>query len=76
MIQQQGLTEEEVGLLAAEALVMSGPRAEVAAVVTLSALAILVLVVALGALLEPHAVAAGIPPHATRTAEAGGRPVV
>lgn len=75
-MRQHRLTEEEVGLLAAEALVVAGPRAEVAAVVTPSALAILVLVLARSALLEPHTVTAGVPARSTGTAEAGGRPVV
>lgn len=47
-----------------------------AALAAPSALAVLVLVVALGALLDPHTVATGVPPPATGTAEAGGRPVV
>lgn len=76
VIRQHRLTEEEAGLLAAEALVVGGPRAELAAVVTPLALAILVLVLARRALLEPDAVTAGVPPRTPGTAEAGGRPVV
>lgn len=75
-IQQCELTEEEVGLLTAEALVGARPRAEVAAVVALSALAILVLVVTLRALLKPHTVTTGVPPPATGTAETGRRSMV
>lgn len=47
-----------------------------AAVIALSTLTILVLVVALGALLEPHTVTTSVLPPATGTAEAGRRPVV
>lgn len=68
-------TEEETGLVAAEALVFSRSRATMTRLVTLLALAVLAHVRGQLAAVEVHTMPAGILPPVGVAGEAGGGPV-